>query len=51
MGGRNRPHWDQVSEADWDVARQREAAIVPLAALRRTSPQLIDEVAAALGLQ
>lgn len=51
MGVRNKPHWDQVSEADWNVARQREAAIAPLAALCRTSPQLIDEVAAALGLR
>lgn len=51
MGVRNRPHWDQVSEADWDVARQREAVIAPLVALRRTNPRLIDEAAAVLGLQ
>ncbi len=33
------------------MARQREVAIAPLAALHRTSPRLIDEVAAALGLR
>ncbi len=51
MGGRNKPHWDQVSQTDWDVARQRETIIATLAVLRRTSPQLINEAAAALGLQ
>jgi len=51
VGVRNKPHWDQASEADWDVARRREVAIAPLAALHRTDPRLIGDVAAALGLR
>ena len=48
---RNPVSWHNASPADWELARQREAVVRPLAARPSLTPEIVNETARTLNLR